>query len=540
MTFYSRTTDIVDRMVEDVWNYIIYLRKSRSDSPLETVEEVLEKHEKMLQDFAISMFGEAIPEENIFREIVSGETIADRPEMKKVLSRIESKNIKGVLVVDPQRLSRGDLVDCGNIIRAFKFSDTRILTLMKIFDLQDRHDEKYFKDELMRGSEYLEYAKEIMNRGRLASVADGWYIGSIPPYGYDKIWVKVGHKERPTLKINEEEANAVRMIFDMYVNQNLAPHSIAIKLEEMGIVPRKAKNFSQHTVKDIIQNQHYIGKVVWNRHKTVTKYVDGEIVKSNPRHKDFLVFEGRHPAIIDDDTWNRTQERRGKNPKTTHGRGLRNPLARLLFCQCGRSMSYRTYMNKGVERCSPRLLCQNQTRCHTRSTTFDAMMEAVITGLEQHLEDFEVKMKNGEGDSAKLQEERLVHIQKELDEIEAQQESLYDFLERRIYDEETFVKRNKTLSEKREELRTAYNKMKSTLPNAVNYEEKHVKLSQAIEALKNDELSAKTKNDFLTAIVEKIVYTSNGAEKTHGKGRPRVRGGRWDESTFTIDIFLKV
>lgn len=53
MTFYSRTTDIVDRMVEDVWNYIIYLRKSRSDSPLESVEEVLERHEKMLQEFAI-------------------------------------------------------------------------------------------------------------------------------------------------------------------------------------------------------------------------------------------------------------------------------------------------------------------------------------------------------------------------------------------------------------------------------------------------------------------------------------------------------
>lgn len=538
MTFYSRTTDIVDRMVEDVWNYIIYLRKSRSDSPLESVEEVLERHEKMLQDFALKTFGEMIPEENIFREVVSGETIADRPEMKKVLSRIESNNIKGVLVVEPQRLSRGDLVDCGNIIRAFKFSDTRILTPMKTYDLEDRYDEKFFKDELMRGSEFLEYTKEILNRGRLASVADGWYIGSVPPYGYDKIMVKDGHKNRPTLKINEEEANAVRIVFDMYANQNITPHTIAIKLEEMGVVPRKAKNFSQATVKDMLQNQHYIGKVVWNRHKTVTKYIDGELVKSHPRHKDFLVFEGRHPAIIDDETWKRAQERRGKNPKNTYGRGLRNPLARLLFCQCGRSMSYRTYMNKGVERCAPRVLCQNQTRCKTRSRTFDEMMEAVITALEQHLEDFEVKMKNGDGDSTKLQEERLTHIQKELEEIESQQEKLYDFLEREIYDEETFVKRNKTLTEKREELRTAYNKMKSTLPNSINYEDKYVKLSQAIEALKNPDLSAKAKNDFLTAIVEKIVYNCEDSAKTYGKGVRR--GCRWDESTFTLDIFLKI
>lgn len=541
MTFYSRTTDIIDRMLDEVWNYIIYLRKSRSDSPLESVEEVLAKHEKMLQDFAIRTFGQPIPEENIFREVVSGETIEDRPEMKKVLSRIESKNIKGVLVVEPQRLSRGDLVDCGNIIRAFKYTSTKVLTLVKTYDLHERQDEKYFRDELTRGSEYLEYTKEILNRGRLASVAEGWFIGSIAPYGFDKITVREGHKDRPTLKINEEEANAVRMIFDMYANQNLSPYTIALKLEEMGVVPRKAEAFSQATVKDILINPHYIGKVTWNRFKTEINYVDGELVKSRPRQKDYLIFEGRHPAIIDDETWTRVQERRGLNARVPGNREIVNPLARLLFCQCGRSMSRRTYKDKnGKERCEPRFLCANQTRCGTRSSTYNAIIEAVIYGLEQHLEDFEVKLKNGEGESTKLQEERLIHIQKELEEIDAQQEKLYDFLERGIYDEETFVKRNKTLTDKREELRTTYNKMKSTLPNTINYEDKVVMLSQAIEALKDDELDAKVKNDFLTAIVEKIVYTSHGAEKNFNKGQKRVRGGKWDQSTFSLDIFLRV
>ena len=529
------------KTLENIWNYLIYLRKSRSDSPLETVEEVLEKHEKQLQDFAIRTFGQPIPEENIFREVVSGETIADRPEMKSVLSRMESNNIEGVLVIEPQRLSRGDLVDCGNIIRAFKYTNTKILTPLKTYDLHDRFDEKFFKDELMRGSDYLEYTKEILMRGRLASVADGWFIGSIAPYGYDKMMVREGHKDKPTLKINENEANVVRMIFDMFVNQNIAPHSIALKLEEMGITPRKAKHFSQATVKDVLQNPHYIGKVVWNRHKTETNYVEGEIVKSRPRHKEFLLFEGRHPAIIDEETWNRAQERRGKNPRTRKSKELINPYARLVFCQCGRSMSYRTYKNaEGVERCAPRLLCQDQTRCKTRSVTFEAINEAIIEGLKLHLEDFEVKLKNGDGRSEKLQEERLEHIHTELDELETQQEKLFDFLERGIYDEETFVKRNKTLTEKREELRATYNKLKSTLPSSINYGDKIVKLSQAIDALNDDTLSAKAKNDFLTAIVERIEYTSENAEKTFGKGRPRVKGGRWDESTFTIDIFLRL
>ena len=98
-----------------LWEYyLIYLRKSRQDDANETIQEVLEKHETQLQEFAMRKFGGRIPEENIYREVVSGESIEDREEMQKVLARIESPDIKGVLVVDPQRLSRGDLEDCGN------------------------------------------------------------------------------------------------------------------------------------------------------------------------------------------------------------------------------------------------------------------------------------------------------------------------------------------------------------------------------------------------------------------------------------------
>ena len=66
---------------------LVYLRKSRSDQPDLTVEEVLEKHEKILDQWASHHLGAPVPEENKYREIVSGETIADRPQIKKVLDR---------------------------------------------------------------------------------------------------------------------------------------------------------------------------------------------------------------------------------------------------------------------------------------------------------------------------------------------------------------------------------------------------------------------------------------------------------------------
>lgn len=61
--------------------YLMYLRKSRQDNPDETVEEVLARHEKQLQEYSIKTFGYRINEDNIYREIVSGETIDDRPEI---------------------------------------------------------------------------------------------------------------------------------------------------------------------------------------------------------------------------------------------------------------------------------------------------------------------------------------------------------------------------------------------------------------------------------------------------------------------------
>ena len=79
--------DITTFSVNEV---IIYLRKSRSDDPALTVEEVLFKHETQLQEYALTVFGDHIPEYNIFREVVSGEPgelllLLNRPDSPVVI-----------------------------------------------------------------------------------------------------------------------------------------------------------------------------------------------------------------------------------------------------------------------------------------------------------------------------------------------------------------------------------------------------------------------------------------------------------------------
>ena len=373
-----------------------YLRKSRTDDVLLSVEEVLERHEKILDEWVERNIGGEVPEENTFREIVSGETIKDRPEIQKVLRIIEQPKYKAILTVEVQRLSRGDLEDAGRLIKLLRYTNTFVITPQKTYDLNDEYDRELFERELKRGNEYLEYSKKIMLRGRLESVKEGNYIGSIAPYGYDKDFVIEGKKKYPTLKINEREADIVRMIYDLYINQDMGKVKIARRLNELGVPTRKGDLWTQSAIKDMLENEHYIGKVKWNWRKGVTVVEEGEIIHTRPKSKDYYLFDGKHPSIIDNELFELAKAKNGKNTRVKANVELRNALSGLIFCHCGKAMTYRTYKNKnGTERNAPRLLCNNQVYCHTQSVTYDEVIDKVIDVLKNCIADFEVHIKNG-------------------------------------------------------------------------------------------------------------------------------------------------
>lgn len=206
----------VDEILESL---IIYLRKSRKDMDYfkdEPIEKTLQRHEKELQDFIINIFGKPIPEHNIYREVASGDTIDDRPVMQEVLSIIEEDNIKGVVCIEIERLARGNTVDQGVIAQTFQYTDTKIITPIKIYNLDNEDDLSYFEDGLYQARKYLKYTKRILARGRLRSVKDGKYVGSILPYGFNK--VKLENEKGYVLVENKAESKVVRLIADLFLN----------------------------------------------------------------------------------------------------------------------------------------------------------------------------------------------------------------------------------------------------------------------------------------------------------------------------------
>lgn len=518
----------VNLLYDDI--ILMYLRKSRQDSDAESVEETLARHEQILQDYALRVFGYRIPDKYIFREVVSGETIAARPMMQQVLNLMESDKVKGVLCVEPQRLSRGDMVDCGTISNVFRYSHTKCYTPTMIYDMSVKHERKFFEAELMRGGEYLEYTKEILQRGRLLSVQNGNYIGSIAPYGYRKVKTGTKKNERYTLEIIPEEAEAIRLMYDVYVNQNKGFAEVCNALDRMGYKPRKANHWSPAAVKDMIENPIYIGKLRWNWRKNQKTMDNGTVKISRPKQKDdeCTIVDGLHEPIISEELFEKALAKRGKNIRIKKEVECRNPYSGIVFCQCGRAMSYRPQRANGIQKAEPRLVCNGQTHCKTRSCTYPDFEAYIINVLETCIHQFEVELANKNASDMELfYENRVKQLQKELKEIESLEEEQYDLLESKVYTREVFLKRNTKLQERKASVLKVLEELEEKKSVPIDYEQKIADFNAALTALQSKDFDAIEKNMLLKKCINRITYT-------------RPSGGRWDNEPFTCTIQLQV
>lgn len=504
---------------------LIYLRKSRTDDPTLTVEEVVAKHEQMLNEWVeryLPGLG-MVPEENRFREIVSGETIDSRPKVQELLKKAESPKYKAVLVVEPQRLSRGDLEDIGRLVKLLRYSNTLALTLSYNYDLRDDRDRESFERELKRGNEFLEYTKKIMYNGRLLSVENGNFIGNTAPYGYKKIAIKDGKKKYHTLEIVPEDAEIVKMIFEMY-RDGFGSHAIARRLNEMGLKSPRGEQWSPESLKRMRTNHHYLGMVRWNYRKETKTIENGEVVTSRPLNEDYLLFPGKHEAIIDQELWDAVQEIRDKIPPVKARAKHSNPYAGLIFCgKCKRTMSRRTYKNNGEERAAARLLCDNQVYCKTPSCTMDEMTAEIINALEGGIKDIEVLIEESKKDDAAENQRKIEEKKKYLRYLEKKELSQWEKYTLEEMPKHIFDQLNAALLKDKEKTLTDIQDLENKLPNDENYEKKKKDFEAALNALNSPKASVREKNMLLKKCIDRVFYyreKKDGGNRRWGEPKP--------------------
>lgn len=508
---------------------LIYLRKSRQDDPNETVEEVLAKHEIQLQEYAERELGGRIPEENIYREVVSGESIDSRVEIQKVLARIEDPKIRGVIVVEPARLSRGDLGDCDRMIKGFQLSHTLVITPMMTYDLEKKMERKFFQDELLRGRDFYEYTRDILFMGRVRAAKRGCFIGRFAPYGYKKVILGKDH----TLGIVEDEAEIVRLVFELYTKEQLTPYRIACRLNKMGVKAPRGEKWVKDTIRHMVRNAHYNGKIVFNKIKNTQVLENGVVVmkRLTQPEEDVIISEGKHPAIIDDETWEAAQRLVARNPREKHEYELKNPYSGLLRCSvCGKVLYQHPY-----KQAENRYECRSRPRCY-KSVKMSAIDEAILVALEEsELPELQLRLKNNDGDAVKIQKRLLQKLEKQMAEYRDQEDKQYELLETGKYSQDLFDRRNAALRAKMEDCQAQIYAAKKSMPESVDYAERIAKLQDAIAMLKDPEATPAEKNKVLKAIIERIDFTGSPSDRQNKK-----RQNRTGVDPFSIAVTLRL
>ena len=465
--------------------FCAYLRKSRADEVREKVEsgyDALAHHRQTLEGLAEKM---GVPIERWYCDgIKSGDSIDSRPEMQALLSDVESGRWEGVLCMEVERLTRGDMVDQGRVGRAFMESNTLIVTPFKVYDPHSEADMEYFEFGLFMSRREFKAINKRLIAGRLASVREGQFIGQCAPYGYDKARID-GMK---TLVPNDD-ARFVVAVFEMYA-EGLSSREIARRLDAMGAVPMRNSKWSYSSVENIVRNPAYIGKIRWNATEQ-RKFMENGRTRYKILPKEPIEVDGLHEPIVSMELWEAVGKRT-EAPRVRNSYIKRNYYGRILRCaECGRPLTYSATGNAK----EPMLVHLHPGEgCQTKGCRVSVLDSVFVQALQKAMEDFEVEP--GKTTSRREDYERTIA------EAQSAIEANFDRMERGIISEEDFVRRKGVLEGRIRDAQELLDAESS--PDA----SRAVMFHECIEAIQDPEVSVEAKRRLIWGLVDRIEYSN--------------------------------
>ncbi len=429
-------------------SYAVYLRKSRADLDAEAhgEGETLARHRAALLALAQK---HTLPVGAVYEEIVSGETIAARPQMQKLLSEVEAGVWEGVLVMEVERLARGETIDQGIVAQAFKYSGTRIITPIKTYDPADEFDEEYFEFGLFMSRREYKTINRRLQAGRSATAREGKWLGGPAPYGYDPCRLP---QEKGCSLVPNRDAGAIRAVFQLYLSDpEMGTTRLSAHLNALGYRSATGKPFNAGIVREILRNPLYAGYITFGRRPVRKQLRGGTLVRHYPRAKEYPMYKGRHTPLISEDVWQAAQTKlaaRSFHP-VRHDKRLQNPFAGILICEnCGHKIQSRPGPNG-----SQVLFCHHH--CGMVSSRLQEAEQALTDSLAQWLTAYPIQS-HAEPSPVETEKaaarEALFHAQREQNAANEQLEKAFEFVEKGIYTPEAFAARQRTLLARLEQL----------------------------------------------------------------------------------------
>jgi DNA invertase Pin-like site-specific DNA recombinase len=475
----------------------IYLRKSR-DEDNETRDITLARHEKLLLEYCDR---NKLFVKKIYKEVVSGESIAARLEMQRLLVDVSAGKYDGIVCIEIERLSRGNQVDQAEILEVFKKTRTKIFTLNKTYDYSTDNeiDEEFFEFGLFMSRREYKVICRRLARGRSAALLEGYYTGSVLPYGFNKERRNKGFVLIP----NKEEAEIVRLIFDKFIG-GTGLTDIARYLNDQGIKPRSAKQFEQVRIREILKNKTYIGYLHVKNKKISETWV-----------------KGKHDPIIEEDIFIKAQSLLSTTrPRIKKDHTVVNPLSGLMRCDCCNRFMVVSSGGNGE-----RYLKCVGLNCKTYSTKLKIVEDQIIKELSEELKEFKYYLDNQAVEDRRKVESRDNEINIIMQAINKKEKALdtcCELLEDGVYTREQYFKRVNILNEDIEALKSNLEALKAISDDKSESIRTTVPiLEKCIE--KYNDLDPKDKNIILKSFIEKIEYNK-----------------RISRGDFNLRIFLKI
>jgi site-specific DNA recombinase len=288
----------------------------------------------------------------------------DRPVLQMMLRELPALKVKYLIVHKVDRLARNRLDDAQLYERLVKMG----ITLVSVTENIDETP----AGRLMHGmlASFAEYysnnlAHEI--RKGLRQKHENGGTPHKPPIGYMSKRELIGNQDIRSVVVDPDRADLVRLAFQLYATGNWTLHSLADHLEEQGLRSRGTRRYPErplpyNRIHAMLHNPYYVGTVVWSGRR----------------------FAGRHPKLVDQDTFDRVQmllaaNKVGGDRCQVHHHYLRGTivcekcLGRLLFGRHrGRSGQQYDYFS-----CNNRSVRRKDTRCDSGHYAVSAVEQKI-------------------------------------------------------------------------------------------------------------------------------------------------------------------
>ena len=318
---------------------------------------------------------------NQFIDRAKSATSDKRPEFQNMIKFCEADTtgISMVIVHKLDRFSR-DKYDSAMYKQKLKVKGIRVVSVLENLD---NSPESLILESVIEGmAQYYSanLAREVA-KGQRENGLRAMHNGGDAPLGYD-----VTNDKR--YAINKEEAQAVKIIFDMYVN-GYSYSNIIDKLNDLGYKTKRGNKFGKNSLHGILSNEKYTGVYVFN--KTQRKGINGKRNGHKQKSEDEIIkVEGGMPQIIGKDIFIQAQEMMQKRKKApgSHKAITLYLLTGIIKCgERGHAMQGNKRKDKyGNDYISYRCGCRKQKRdCKNKEIKREYLEEFVLTELEEHV-----------------------------------------------------------------------------------------------------------------------------------------------------------